>query len=333
MSSSSSSKNYLNKFKFLNNYAWKILSEKDLQQTLCNWGDSIEDSFFHATNYEGVDFYMYSEQIEKFGNHLLLKKGLQEVTREGHKKAVSIMFKRLETENPTNEQLQEHLIWMYAKKYSHSYIANTIKTVEYFSEFNHNPLKLAKTRRPKTLIKDYLTEAEIALMIRFTNNLREKAIITLLAYSGIRNKEFCNLKVEDIDFGNSQIMIRNGKNSKDRRINIGARCSNILVEYIMKYQKQKEDYLFTTILKNNQYATSDLRKLVKIIAKRTRIQKRVYPHLFRHSLATNLLIRGANIFLIKDQLGHSEITTTCEYINRLPYHIKNEYEKFIPSYL
>ena len=276
---------------------------------------------------------MYSKKIEDFGNHLLLNKGLGEVTREGYKRFISIVLNRLNNTTPEHKEFQEHIIWMHSKKYSHSHILNTSIAIEHFTEFNGDKLIIAKTRRPKTLIKYVLTEAEIALMIRFTKTLREKAMILTLAYSGIRNSEFCKLKVEDIDVGNNKIIIRNGKYSKDRRINMGPLCSNILMEYLIKYKKEKEDFLFTTIVNNNKYDPSDLRKLVKIVAKRAKMEKRVYPNLFRHSLATNLLNRGANIFLIKDQLGHSEISTTADYILRLPCQIRGEYERYMPSYV
>lgn len=291
----------------------------------------IYDKLFCANHSEV--YIMYSKKIEDFGNHLLLNKGLGEVTREGYKRFISIVLNRLNNTIPEHKEFQEHIIWMHSKKYSHSHILNTSIAIEHFTEFNGDKLIIAKTRRPKTLIKYVLTEAEIALMIRFTNNLREKAIISLLAYTGIRTREFCNLKVEDLDIGNNKVIIRNGKYSKDRRINMGALCSNVLMEYLIEYKKDREDFLFTTIVNNNQYDPSDLRKFVKIIAKRAKITKRVFPNLLRHSLATNLLTRGANIFLIKDQLGHQNIETTVVYILRLPYQIKKEYEKFIPSYL
>ena len=325
--------NYINKCIYPNSYAQNNLQKVEIlfSRQTPDGELSIFGRLFCA-NHQEV-YFMYSQQLIEFGNFLLLKKGLQEITREGHKRSISIIFNKENKEDLSNEELQNHIIWMHSQAYSHSHITNTIKAVEYFTEFKERPLRIAKTRRPKTLIKEVLTEAEIALMIRFCNTLREKAMITLLAYSGIRNKEFCNLKVEDIDFGNSKVLIRNGKFNKDRRINIGASCSNILVEYIMRYGKQKEDFLFTTVVNNNKYNPSDLRKLVKIIAKKVNIQKRVYPHLFRHSLATHLMMRGASIFLIKDQMGHKNIETTVIYILRLPCQIEKEYEKFVPSYL
>src|SRR5680860_907041 len=89
----------------------------------------------------------------------------------------------------------------------------------------------------------------------------------------------------------------------------------------------------TTIKKGNRYDQSDLRKLVHVLAKRARINKRIYPHLLRHSLATNLLKRGANLYMIKEQLGHVFLETTATYLRTFPLNIRNQYHMFVPSYM
>jgi len=270
--------------------------------------------------------------LKKFNDFLLLNKGLQEVTRNGHLRSISIVLKNIE--EPTSENFRQHVFWMYNQKYSNSHIVNTIKSIEYFSEFSGQVFNIVKIKRPKKLITDYLTEAEIGYMIRCAKDLREVSIVAFLSFSGVRNQEFCNLKVKDVDFGNNQVLIRQGKFSKDRRVNIGYRCTNVLIEYIMAYKKQPEDYLFTTIVNGNKYQTSDLRKFIRVIAKRAKINKRVFPHIFRHSLATNMILRGASILLVKEQLGHTDIQTTMNYIQRLPLQvIKTQYDYHIPAYM
>lgn len=286
------------------------------------------DKFFN------FEFKMISEQLKQFDNFLLLSKGLQKITRQGYIKSIKIIFKRRGNENPSKDDFREHIIWMNEKEYSHSHITNISRAIEYFTEFNKNPLKIARTRRPKKLIVDCLTEAEVNAMVRETKNLREKAMVVFLAFTGVRNDEFCNVKVNDLDLGNNQVLIRQGKFSRDRRTNFGYKCTNILIDYIIKYKKQSMDYLFTTIKNKNQYTTSDLRKFVNIISKRIKIEKRVYPHIFRHSLATNMILRGANILLVKEQLGHTDIQTTMNYIQRLPIEvIKTQYDYHAPAYI
>lgn len=275
----------------------------------------------------------FKEELKEFDNFLLLNKGLQTITRKGHITSINVVLKRVNNLTPNHKELKEHIIWMNNEKYSHSHITNTSKAIEYYTEFLGNPITIAKTRRPKKIIKGTLTEAEVNAIIRSTKNPREKAMITLLAYSGVRNKEFCNIKVKDIDLGNNTIRINKGKYSKDRITNISAICSTILIEYLSKYNKEWNDYLFTTIKRNNQYATNDLRKFINVLSKRVGIKRRVYPHLFRHSLATNLLKRGARIITIKEQLGHSFIDSTMHYLDIFPSRVKTEYEYCLPAYV
>lgn len=287
-------------------------------------------SFFCTNSLGGGD--MANEILKQFNNFLLLDKGLKEITRNGHLRSISVILKKIEY--PTKENFREYIIGMHEEDYSNSHIINTIKSIEYFTEFKGTPITFAKMRRPRRLIEDYLTEAEISCMIRVAKNIRETAMIVFLAFSGVRNKEFCNVKVKDIDFGNNQAIIRQGKFSRDRIVNLGYKAINVLVQYLTEYKKDKEDYLFTTIKKNNKYKTSDLRKLAQTISKRANIGRRVFPHIFRHSLATNLILRGANILLVKEQLGHTDIQTTMNYIQRLPIQvIKTQYDYHAPSYI
>lgn len=80
-------------------------------------------------------------------------------------------------------------------------------------------------------------------------------------------------------------------------------------------------------------APCDIRKMVKVIAKRAKIEKRCYPHLFRHSLTANMLLRGADIISLKNQLRHSWLETTLHYANSIVFVKKNLYQKFAPSYI
>jgi site-specific recombinase XerD len=102
---------------------------------------------------------------------------------------------------------------------------------------------------------------------------------------------------------NNQVTVRGGKNKKDRMVHMSAECTNVLICYLQSYPRKKMDYLFTAIVKNNPLATGDVRKTLRVTARRANIERRVYPHLLRHSLATTLLNRGASLMLIKNQLG------------------------------
>jgi len=269
--------------------------------------------------------------MEDFKKFLFIKKGLQEVTVLGYIEGIKRLEKKL-GEKPSNSQIEEYIYQMYNSTYSYSYKTNTALAIEHYTEHLGRPLKLGRQKKPRTIIKDTLTEAEITKMIFCCKNLKEKAIISLLAYSGIRNKELCDLRVENFDCNRNQIRVLQGKGLKDGISQISAHCSKILQQYIYEFDLDEEDFMFYTY-QGNQYTSWALRKRVKVISARAKIVKRVYPHLFRHSLSVNMLIRGADIVSLKNQLRHSLLDTTLHYLNSIVLGERNNYERYEPSYL
>jgi integrase/recombinase XerD len=218
---------------------------------------------------------------------------------------------------------------------SYSHVVNTSLALERYTEFIGNPIQLGRPRKPKRIIRGTLTEAEITLMLAACRNIREQAILTLLAYSGLRDKELCGLRVADVDVASQIVHVHGGKGQKDRDAFISPACAGLVLRYLQRERPGAgpEDPLFVTIEKRNPYGTQDLRKLVHVVAKRAHIKKRVWPHLFRHSLATNMLIRGAHILAIKEQLGHAFVETTMVYLHAVPTAMQGQYRFFAPSYL
>lgn len=269
-------------------------------------------------------------QYASFEQFLTVSRGLQSVTIKGYVGSVKRMKKVL-GEEPTHDQLNQYVQTLYLSGYSYAHKTNTALAIERWTEYKDYPIKFGRQKKPRQMIKDTLTEAEITKLIFNTRNIRDKAIISLLAYSGIRNLELCNLKVQDFDFGKNTIRVIKGKGLKDGLCNISAECTRILLEY-MQSRSTHDDFMFHTYQKK-QMTTYAVRKMVHVTAKRAGITKRVYPHLLRHSLASALLLRGANIVLIKNQLRHAHLETTLVYINSILFGEMNLYEKFCPSYI
>lgn len=274
------------------------------------------------------------KQMRAFEGHLVTTKYIELETAKGYSRSLSIALRRMRKYRPCLEDIIEHITWMTEKKYSYSHITNTMLAIEHYMEFKGNPIKLGRPRKPKRILKDLLTESEVSRLIFEANGcIRKKAMIALLAYSGIRSVEFCNLKLCDVDLGANEIHVLGGKNRKDRITNISSECTNILIQYLNEFPRDQSDYLFTTLRKGNQLRSGDLRKHIKTLAAKANLRKRVYPHLMRHSLASNLLHRGANIILVKNQLGHAFLETTMLYIQSMSYRQKSEYDYFKPAYI
>ncbi len=269
--------------------------------------------------------------MKNFEKFLFIKKGLQPITVLGYVDGVKRMLKKIGGKL-NEEKIEEYMYQIYNSEYSYSHKTNTALAIEVYTEFLETPLKFGRQKKPKTIMKNTLTESEITKMIFSCNNLKEKAIVSLLAYSGIRNKELCDLKVENFDSGKNQIQTIRGKGLKDGISQISAGCSKILQQYIQENNLEEDDYIFRTY-QHNKYTGYALRKRIKVISKRAGITKRVFPHLFRSSLAVNMLIRGADIVSLKTQLRHSLIATTFNYLNSIILGERNSYEKFEPSYL
>ena len=273
------------------------------------------------------------KKIERFYNHLLIKFGFGDITIENYKRVLSKFFRDIGTENPTRKQAENYITEMRKKPYSFSHIINTSVALGRYMKFINKSIKIVHPRKPKSLLKDVMTEGEVARILAATKNNREKAMIAVLAYSGIRNKELCSLKAHDINLNDNIIRVIGGKFNKDRVVNISRECAKVVTDYIGQYiQNVDGQYLFTTLREGKQYNGWALRKVVKVVAKRAKIKKRVYPHLFRHSLATHLLSKGMNLVGIQQQLGHQDIKTVMIYVHSFPHKIKSEYEYRVPSY-
>lgn len=274
-----------------------------------------------------------NQELEVFKKHLVLNHSLREVTRKGHLENIKRMLRELENTDPEKEEVINYVYEIKNSNKSCSHISNNISSIEKYMDFKKKLLRFAKPKRQRKLIVDVLTEAEISRMIQSCKNIKEMAMIILLVYSGVRNRSFCNIRLRDVDFGDNTLRVRKVKGRKEYLANISSDCIKILLKYLEKHPKKLDELLFTTKVNGNQYQSSDIRKLINVLSKRAKIEKKVYPHLLRHSLASNMLNRGAGIILIKEQLGHDWIQSTENYISCFPNRIKSEFEIYKPSYI
>lgn len=281
-----------------------------------------------------MDKVKLQNQIIKFKNYLMVDLGHCEVTADGYCRSVSISLRRMKKHIPQYKNIKEHISWMYQEKYSYSHIVNTGLGLEHYTRFKTGaPIRLARPKKPRRIVKDILSEAEVSRIIQSARTIRYRALISLLAYSGLRNQELCNLKLKDVDLGANQVMVFDGKNRKDGVVNIAPECTKLLIEYLRAHPREETDFLFTTLAKNNGLKTGDIRKIVRLASSRAQIGRRIFPHLFRHSLASNLLARGASLMMIQQQLRHSFIESTMIYVFSRPHRNRSEYDFHKPAYM
>lgn len=155
-----------------------------------------------------------------------------------------------------------------------------------------------------------LSAEEIKQIISVCTNLKHKSIIYLLYSCGLRVGEVINLKLKDIDSTRMVIYIIDAKGGKDRQVPLHPSVLDILRIYYKQY-KPKE-YLFNGQT-SEKYTESSIRQFLKQYAQDCGINKRVYPHLIRHTAFTNMLENGVDLSVIGKVAGHQNLRTTLLY--------------------
>jgi len=187
----------------------------------------------------------------------------------------------------------------------------------------HNPAsELILPRLDARLPKYVLTASETEQVLQQPDlhdpeGLRDRAMLETFYSTGIRRMELANLKLYDIDAERGTVMIRQGKGKKDRYIPIGERA----VAWINKYANEARPHLaisgedgtmFLTHL-GTAFDRKELTRLVHRYLVKSNIGKVGGCHLFRHTMATLMLENGADVRVIQEMLGHSQLSTTEIY--------------------
>lgn len=175
------------------------------------------------------------------------------------------------------------------------------------------PNKIDKIPYPKKdkKLPIVLSQAEVQKMFAVCQNLKHKVILSLLYSAGLRVSELLNLQWQNIDRSRMIINIIQAKGNKDRQVPL----SPALIPLLEKYWQQYKPKLYVLNGQNNepQYSAKSVGNVVKQLAAKAGISKRVYTHLMRHNCFTHMVEAGTDINLIQKIAGHSNVKTTAIY--------------------
>ncbi len=167
--------------------------------------------------------------------------------------------------------------------------------------------------------------------VKKESGLRDRALLECLYAAGIRVSEMTQLKLSDVNLENAFIKCR-GKGDKERIVPIGRQAVEACEHYLAKVRsKQKAHTEHFFLGRNGRGLTRQfVWQLIKRYAKAAGISKCITPHTFRHSFATHLLERGADLRIVQELLGHSDISTTQIYTHVSRDRLKGIHAKFHP---
>ncbi|MGC6491096.1 MAG: site-specific tyrosine recombinase XerD [Flavobacteriales bacterium] len=185
-----------------------------------------------------------------------------------------------------------------------------------------DPTGLIETPKIGLKLPETLSNEEIDILIKSIDlshpqGQRNKTIIEMLYGCGLRVSELTNLKLSNW-FRKDGFIKVTGKGNKERLVPIGKMTENILKIYIneirchIKIVKGNEDYIFLN-RRGKNISRVMVFNIIKDIAEKSGIKKSISPHTFRHSFATELIKRGADLRAVQEMLGHESITTTQIY--------------------
>jgi site-specific recombinase XerD len=195
-----------------------------------------------------------------------------------------------------------------------------------------NPAALVLTPKLDKPLPHFLSELDTVKLVEApeantAEDLRDRAIFETLYSTGIRVSELVGMNQRDIDLIGNIAKVR-GKGKKERIVPVGNKACEAVQAYL-DARKSKSEALFLNP-QGGRLTDRSVRNIINKHIKRISLQQKVYPHMLRHSFATHLLDRGADLRSVQELLGHVNLSTTQIYTHLTTEKLKSVYDKAHP---
>lgn len=277
----------------------------------------------------------WDEAIETFVEYLRLEKGMSANSIEAYADDLNKLRQYDELlhqsgpEHLNGQNLQQFSGWLTEMGFVPSSQARIISGIRSFYGFlvldekiKENPAEQIESPKIPRKLPDVLSHIEVEAMLEQINRgqaegERNYSIIETLYSCGLRVSELVNMGISDISFQNEFVKVR-GKGNKERLVPIGSKALkhlDIYIHQIRVHQVPKKGYEDIVYLNKRGTGLSRVMifYIVKDLAKRAGIHKKISPHSLRHSFATAMVEGGADLRAVQQMLGHESITTTEIY--------------------
>ena len=238
--------------------------------------------------------------------------------------------------------LRKYLAVLKDKSLGNRSIGRHLSTLRSFFRFltreglvKNNPILILSSPKLDKHLPQFMTEEETAKLIEsaFAKDdhdemgLRDRAILETFYSCGIRISELVGLSQQDIDFIGGIVKVF-GKGKKERVVPIGEAAISTIRKYLDKRLKQSDAVFLNK--RGLRITTRGVRGIVDKYIKSAGLKQGISPHTLRHSFATHLLNRGADLRTVQELLGHANLSTTQIYTHLTTERLKTVYDKAHP---
>jgi integrase/recombinase XerD len=292
----------------------------------------------------------------KFETYLLTEKRVSRNTLDAYKTDLEQFFSYITAEKVilaevTPQTLKNFLAHLKASRLSARSMSRKVSTLKLFFSYLHEQCNLANSAqdllfpRIEKRLPTVLAEHEIEALLKQADvektplAIRNKIMLYLLYVSGMRISELTHLKISDIRFDTGFIAVR-GKGDKERMIPVPIAMLEALKQYLdttyvalIRHKKaQESNFLFPVCYRNKikPISRQSAWMILKKLWQQTGNSRSLSPHILRHSLATHLLKRGANLRSLQLLLGHENLSTVQVYTHLDTGHLRSIYDKKHP---
>lgn len=255
-------------------------------------------------------------------------------------------FKKLTPEKVRIVHLRGFIEYINGRGVSPRTQARTISGIKSFFKYllmegkiNSDPTSLLESPKIGRKLPDVLTMEEIDLIIDGVDlnkpeGQRNKAMLETLYSCGLRVSELVNLKVTNLFFDQGFIKVE-GKSEKERLVPVSSKAIEEITRYLQGYRRSlkvgtdSENVLFLN-RRGKKLSRVMIFTIIKNLAEKVGLNKKISPHTFRHSFATHLISGGADLRAVQEMLGHESILTTEIYTHLDRDYLKNTITHFHP---
>lgn len=289
------------------------------------------------------DIFKNNQELEKYTNeYLFTEYNTSKNTRDSYLydlKELALFYNNKNIAHLTKEDIQEYLRKLTNKK--------SRTKAHYLTIFNNfytylvkeniikvNPCETIKMPKLEKKLPEYLTIEEIDKLLDIKTNTayekRNKAMLEMLYATGMRISELINLTMSNIYLEDNMVKVF-GKGSKERIIPFNDYAKVYLIDYLEFGRSEllgikNSEYVFISS-RHSKITRQAFFKILKKLCEEASINKNISPHILRHSFATHLLHNGADLRIVQELLGHSDISTTQIYTHLTNEKLESEYDK------